>query len=545
MRRITKASLCALLGALLAASMLTGPVALAGQVGDEIARLDPEAGEQVSSIESLLTPVEEVTSAIPEDPQQALVDVTAGLSGDLGFPQDPTSDILLAQLPDEVAGRIANVLLVMRDCNAITQAHFAEVLPNLEQVAADGGGLDPADFADIRACALRLWTATTELELTLTGTKNHPSQLGCPNAHPSEKPPLTEQLTRSALGLDIWPIIRLDSVCLSNTYSNDYLLTVDLGFGDTYANNAGSNMIDLNYAPLSSRVPGNRGFGPARGCQQAIAGLRQGDCTPAVSVVLDLRDSDNYGVLQSPDLDSRCTPATSQLVRRMVTGGVGFLGVGIVRDVEGFDDYTSKTVSLGAGHIFGVGVISDGGGNDSYLSVRNSQGFALVGGVGVLADEAGDDTYDYYMPPPIDPAQPNQSPGAGGVLDDEPRDPNSVPPDFLGECDRIPRFTQGTGNVSPASIGLLVDFAGNDSYHGAFQQFHAPGTVNPVGGDFGGSMGFGANGGVGVLADLGAGFDTYITDGYPPGGAPRTNGAILTPGQSATGPTGIGLFLDR
>lgn len=543
MRRITRASLCALFGALLAASMFSGPAALAGQMGDEISRIDQETGERVGEVEALLTPVDTITSAIPEDPQQALIDVTSGLSEDLGFPQDPSSQILLAQLPDEVAGRLANVLLVMRDCNAITQAHYAAIEPILEQVAADGAGLDPADFADIRECALRLWTATTELELTLAGTRTHPSELGCPNTHPSEKPTAAEQLARSLQGLDVWPVLRLDSVCASNTYANDYLLTVDLGFGDTYANNAGSNMVDLNYAPLTSRVPGARGFGPARGCQQAIAGLRDGDCVPAVSVVLDLRDSDRYGVLQSPDLDSRCTPATTQLIRRMVTGAVGFLGVGIIRDVEGYDDYTSKTVSLGAGHIFGVGILSDGAGDDSYLSVRNSQGFALVGGVGILADEAGNDSYDYYMPPPITPGLPNQTDGAGGVVDDEPRE--NPPIDFEGLCDRIPRFTQGAGNVSPASLGLLVDFAGNDSYRGGFFEFNAPGQVPPVEGNLGGSMGFGANGGAGVFLDLGAGFDTYTTDA-PVGTAPmRWNDLVLLPRSRSTGNGGVGLFVDR
>ena len=543
MKRTTRASLCALFGALLAASMVAAPAALAGPMADEISQLDPEAGDRVRSVEALLTPVESITSAIPANPQEALIDATSGLSADLGFPQDPTAQIRLAQLPDEVAGRLANVLTVMRECNAITQRHWAEIEPRLEEVAAGDPDLDPANFADIRTCAQSLWTVTNELELTFTGTRSHPSTFGCPNAHPSEKPPLQEQVARSLQGLDVWPVIRLDSVCMSNTYSNDYLLTVDLGFGDTYANNAGSNMVDLNYAPLSSRVPGLRGFGPARGCQLAIAGLRQGDCVPAVAVVLDLADGDSYGVLQSPDVDRRCTPATSQLVRRMVTGAVGFLGVGILRDVEGFDRYTSKTVSLGAGHIFGVGVLSDASGDDSYLSVRNSQGFGLVGGAGILADEAGNDSYDYYMPPAITPGLPNQVDGTGGVLDDESRQEGGI--DFEGKCDRIARFTQGTGNVTPASLGILVDFAGTDRYRGGFFQFNAPGTVPPAEGDRGGSMGFGANGGAGIFLDLGSAFDSYTTDA-PAGTAPlRWNDLLLLPGNGSTGRSGLGLFADR
>ena len=546
MRRITTATLCVLL----AVSVLTGPAALAGRVSDEISQVDQEAGSRVGEVEALLTPVETITSSIPENPQEALIDVTAGLSADLGFPQDPTAAVRLAQLPDEVAGRLANVLSVMRDCNAITQAHYAAIEPNLEQVAIDGGGLDPAAFADVRDCALRLWTVTNEMELTLAETRSHPIVFGCiPTPHDEPKPPALQDEVQGALrtvgSLDVWPVVRFDGFCDSNTYWNDYLLTVDLGGGDTYANNAGSNMVDFNYAPLSSTVPGVRGFGPARGCQQAIAGLLQGDCTPAVAVVVDLRGYDDYGVLQSPDLDARCTPPTTQLIRRMVTGAVGFLGVGIVRDLgDGDDNYTSKTVSLGAGHIFGVGILSDEGGNDSYLSVRNSQGFALVGGVGILADQAGNDTYDFYMPPPIISQPGNQMDGVGGVLDDESRQSGGI--DFAGQCDNRPRFTQGTGNVSPASIGILVDFAGSDSYRGAFGQFTAPGQLPPeAGGNVAGSMGFGANGGAGIFLDLGSTFDTYTTVA-PAGTAPlRSNNQVLTPGSTPTGSSGVGLFVDR
>jgi hypothetical protein len=394
-----------------------------------------------------------------------------------------------------------------------------------------------------------LWTATNELELTLGDTRNHPQTLDpCRREHEPEKPTPLERTLMDArdavLSVDVWPVLRFDGHCAFNTYSNDYLLIADLGGADVYANNAGSNMVDLNFAPGSSRVPGARGVGPARGCQQAIAGLRQGDCVPAVAVVLDMDGTDQYGVLQSPDLDARCTPTTSQLIRRMVTGGVGFLGVGILRDAGlGGDSYTSKTVSLGAGHIFGVGVLSDDGGADVYMSVRNSQGFALVGGVGVLADEAGDDKYDYYMPPPILAGAGNQMDGGGGVLDDESR--REPPVDFEGRCDRIPRFTQGTGNVSPASLGILVDFAGNDSYRGAFGEFAAPGQVPPLEGNVAGSMGFGANGGAGVFLDMGAGFDSYTTEA-PAGTAPlRWNDLLLLPRSRSTGNGGIGLFVDR
>lgn len=123
MRRIEKPLLGAALSVIVAASVMTAPAAIAGRVSDEISQVDQSLGENVAEVEGLLTPAESITSSIPENPQEALIDVTSGLSADLGFPQDPTAQIRLAQLPDEVAGRLANVLTVMRDCNAITQAH--------------------------------------------------------------------------------------------------------------------------------------------------------------------------------------------------------------------------------------------------------------------------------------------------------------------------------------------------------------------------------------------------------------------------------------
>ena len=530
MRSIRRALPCAFLTALLTGSLLAAPSAVAGQFADEVSRYDQGTGDAVRSVEGLFAPAATIQTDIPEDPQQALIDATSFISSDLGFPQDPSSDILLAQLSDEVAGRLANVLLEMIDCNNVTQAHFASVAPNLEQIASDGGGRSAAEFADVRACSLSLWTATNELELALNGTADAAAPSGCTETFGAR--------------VDIWPVLRFDGLCVGSTYANDYLLTVDLGGNDVYSNNLGSNMVDLNYAPVSSRVAGARGFGPARGCQQAIAGLRKTDCVPAVAVLLDTAGSDTYGVMQSPGLDIRCTPSSTQLIRRMVTGGVGFLGVGILRDSgTSGDRYTTKTVSLGAGHIGGVGIVSDGGGSDSYLSIRNSQGFALVGGVGILHDQAGNDTYDYYMPPPINNPPGNQQDGAGGVLDDESRQSGGT--DFEGQCDNKPRFTQGAGNVLPGSLGILIDQSGSDRYRGAWGQFTAPGSTTQIEGHLAGSMGFGANGAAGLFLDLGSGYDYYTTVGYPLGAPPRGNNKVLLPRSKATGNGGVGVFVDR
>lgn len=522
MRYVTKALPVAAMAALIAGSVLTAPTAYAGRISDEVSQYDAEAGEAVQEIEPMLAPTATITTALPEDPTQALIDATSDLSTDLGFPQDPSSEILLAQLPDEVAGRLANVLLEMIDCNTITQTHLAAVEPNIEQVAVDGGGFETSQFADVRACSLSLWTATSELELALNGTADPTAPSGCTQTFGAR--------------LDVWPVIRFDGLCVANTYYNDYLLTVDLGGNDVYRNNKGSNMVDLNFAPTSSKVAGRKGFGVAKGCQRAIPGLVAADCVPAVAVLLDMAGTDTYGVKQTPDHDRGCT--NDYLIRRMVTGGVGFLGVGILRDAGTTGDrYTGKTGSLGSGHIFGVGILSDAGGSDTYAAVRNSQGFALVGGVGVLRDQGGNDSYDFYMPAAIDSTAKNQQEGAGGVRDDEGE----------GLCDKIPRFTLGAGNVLPGTLGLFVDDSGTDKYHGAFtNNFVAPLQVPST---RGGSLGFGNNQGIGIFLDLGSSYyDSYVVDNEPfvQGQAKRGNNRVLVPGNAATSQGGgAGLFADR
>jgi hypothetical protein len=495
----------------------------AGRLADEVSRFDSEAGDAVRQIEPLLSPAEQITRALPADPQQAVIDRTAELSAALGFPQDPTLQFQTANLPDEIAGRLANVVQDLIACNAITQQHYSELRDRMEEIATTGGGLNSSDFADIDACALSLWTSTTELE---RANAADPSLCGSPHV---------------GAFVDVWPVLRYDGLCLDNLYQNDYLLIVDAGGNDTYMNNAGSNMVDVNFSPPTSLVPGVRGRGPARGCQRAIPGLAAADCVPAVAVVLDMRGNDTFGVKQTPDHDRGCT--ADLLIRRMVTVGVGFLGVGILRDAGGGSDkYTGKTGAVGAGHIFGVGILSDSGGNDTYSAVRNSQGFALVGGVGILNDESGNDNYGFYMPSPLNPAALNQQEGAGGVRDDEGE----------GLCDRIPRFTLGAANVLPGTIALFLDDSGGDNYHGAFaEDFVAPAQIPST---KAGSLGFGNNQGIGIFVDRGATSipDTYLVE-KEPGCArnklefsTRDNGVVLPPGIECTGDGGgTGLFIDQ
>lgn len=513
---------------ILVATTVTGVMvpsrAPARSLSDDISTFSETAGDAVRQIEPLLSPAGQIMRELPADPQQAVIDRTAELSAALGFPQDPTLQFRTAGLPDEIAGRLAIVMEDLLACNAVTQQHYSELRSRMDEIAATGGGLAADQFADIDACALRLWTSTSQLELAIDAPTD---PVSC--------------LRNAGAFVDVWPVLAFDGVCVNNVYENDYLLIVDEGGNDTYMNNAGSNMVDLNFSPPTSLVRGLRDTGPARGCQRAIPGLQAADCVPAVAVVLDMKGDDTFGVKQTPDHDRGCT--SDLLIRRMVTVGVGFLGVGILRDAgEGSDRYTGKTGAIGAGHIFGVGILSDSGGNDTYSAVRNSEGFALVGGVGILNDQGGHDSYGFYMPSPLNPFAQNQQEGAGGVRDDEGE----------GLCDRIPRFTLGAANVLPGTLALFLDHSGADSYHGAFtDEFAAPAQVPST---RAGSLGFGNNQGIGIFLDRAeAGVeDSYVVDNEVNcviskfEFQPRGNDVVLPPGDECTSEGGgVGIFIDR
>ncbi|MDQ3981779.1 MAG: hypothetical protein M3271_03755, partial [Actinomycetota bacterium] len=477
-----------------------------GGVADQVRSVSPAAGDAVEPVEALLEPASAITLALPDNPTQALIDSTSALSSELGFPQDTALRIQAAGLSDEVAGRLALVVQELLACTRTTTAHYAAIEDRLEEVMRDGDGLDPATFSNIRMCADALWTAATELELSMERTMLTPTD-----------PTNCDLIARQSI--DIWPVLRLDASCATTTYLNDYLLIVDLGGHDKYINNVGANLVDLNFAPAGSLVRGARGFGPSRGCDRAVGGLAAGDCTPAAALLLDLQGEDTLGVKQAPTIDAQCT--SEPVIRRLVTGGAGFLGVGILRDAGDMNDvYTGKTGALGSGHIFGVGILSDEGGNERYEAVRNSEGFALVGGAGLLHDEAGKDTYTFHVP-------------LGGVIDDQ------------DLCDADPRFVQGAGNVLGPTIGILLDDAGGDNYTGGFSaDFDAPAPQATTG--RGGSQGFGNNGGFGILFDRGGARDSYTILGGDQGNPRRHDGATILPDpQCAKSTCSGGVFIDR
>lgn len=492
------------------------PEGLGTQVQASSSITDELAARGGSGVADMLEPyrdfidAEDVPLALPDDPIATLITATATLSAQLGLPQDPTSAILTAVLEPTLAGRLANVLRALDDCTRTTQTALAgENVANLLRAAS----VDASRFADVPRCAKVLAQAARDLE----------RQLG-------QIDPLG---TVAPVALDLWPVLYLDRAGVNNLYEQDYLLIADRGGNDTYANNAGSNVIDINFAPETSLTTGLRGRGPARGCQLAINGFADTDCIVAAAVLVDLEGQDRYGVKQSPDVDARCTD--DPVIRRMLTNGVGLAGVGILLDGAGNDMYLGKTVSNGAGHLSGIGILWDRSGADTYSSVRNSHGFGLVGGFGLLRDQLGNDTYDYDMPTGnVVPLPDDEEDGAGGVVDDEPEVAGVSAGAF---CDRTPRFTAGAANFT--GVGLLIENAGNDQYRGAFSPDF--GSPAPIAGRTG-SLGFANNGSFGALVDT-SGVDTYTTVDLP-GGDPRHDETVIAPDPTCVNSACTGLFVD-
>src|SRR5439155_25132791 len=105
------------------------------------------------------------------------------------------------------------------------------------------------------------------------------------------------------VNLDHSPILRIKGGTANNRYVNDYVLQVDMGGNDVYANNAGGNVIDVHFGPKNSAAPEK---GPARGAQ-VLGDVTTGQNIISASLLLDMGGNDTYGVSQTPDVDAHCT----------------------------------------------------------------------------------------------------------------------------------------------------------------------------------------------------------------------------------------------
>jgi hypothetical protein len=242
--------------------------------------------------------------------------------------------------------------------------------------------------------------------------------------------------------------------------SGEYLLLIDPGGADTYDCSAGANSSLGN----------------------------------PFSICIDLMGNDTY--------ENQGEEAFSQ--------GGGRMGVGVLWDANGNDQYESTRLCQGFGN-FGVGFLIDSGGSDHYVNDRLGQGSGYYG-IGVLVDEWGNDEYDCYL----------YSQGFGyikgwgfaydheGNDDWEANDTNIIYPGPQ-TSDHNTSMSQGCGYGMRLSDdppqwmsggqGLLFDHGGDDTY---------------ICGVFGQATGYWF--GTGILADFG-GMDTMRGIWYVQSGA--------------------------
>jgi plastocyanin len=432
-----------------------------------------------AGIAALVEPQAALLGPLPADPVAALAKEVTAYGARFGFDLHPAEAIRAAHLLPGLTGRLALLLGQLRACQAITDRLIAHLpAPPAEMWARN---IDPGpipEAPELRACAAKVEAGGLELEHFLKGAPAYGSRL------------------------EEWPILRVDPIGTEDVVGPDFILDVDAGGNDTYLDNAGGNLIDVRAEPR----------GLAKGCSNPAYDLAAGRCVIAESLLVDVAGNDTYGQMEAPEqgVDALCT--NDLLVRRVVTGGAGAWGVGVLIDGGGDDTYMAKSVSLGAGHFGGTGILLDEGGNDHYTAIRLAEGFGTLGGTGILHDRGGNDTYTYYLPRPKYPGAADHSPGAGGALDTG------------GNCDGVSRWNLGSGFLG--GVGIIVDDAGNDTYEAAAPTQHEPGASGIIRET--GSMGFGDGAGFGIFLDNG-GQDSYT--GMPG----RADGATVAPSDKSQG----------
>jgi hypothetical protein len=468
-RRTAVLSVVALLSGLVAA---TGAGAATGPGSAAVSTADP-------SLAALVEPRPALPGPLPADPPAALEAAVTAMAAHVGIELHPAAAIGAAHLAPGMVGRLVLLLGLLQDCQKITDRLVAHLpAPPGEMLLR---GIDPGPIPEapaLRACAARVEAGGLEMENFIRSVPAEGSRL------------------------DLWPVLRVDPIGTDDTVGPDYMLNVDAGGNDTYLNNAGGNLIDVRAEPK----------GLAKGCTNPAYDLAAARCVISEALLIDVAGNDTYGQMEAPEqgVDGLCTD--DLLVRRVVTGGAGAWGVGVLIDGGGDDTYLGKTLSLGAGHFGGTGVLLDQGGNDHYSAIRLSEGFGTLGGTGVLRDAGGNDTYTHYLPRPKYPGAPDHSLGAGGALDTG------------GICDGVSRWNLGSGFLG--GVGIFLDDAGDDTYESAPPGKHEPGASGIIRDT--GSMGFGDGGGFGIFLDNG-GHDTYR--GMPG----RADGATVAPSDKSQG----------
>lgn len=271
-----------------------------------------------------------------------------------------------------------------------------------------------------------------------------------------------------------WGRIVLDGTADKRYIGGEAAVLINLGGDNYYANNTGSSVPGKLPSAVLVDFAGNDRY-------ENWAPMRQGCGFMGVGILVDIEGDDRY------------------LGARYVQGA-GFMGVGILADLAGDDEYRAMDHGQGVGQ-FGAGLLLDDSGHNVYEGRQVCQGVGFTAGVGLLysADEDGNDRYFNK-----------------GVQASSYRDAGS----FEGWGQGL-----GVGHRPYASggLGILFDAGGDDRFEGgAFSMgggyFFGMGILNNRAGHdrYSGSrygMGFTAHQAVGVFLDD-AGDDVYETSHF-------------------------------
>ena len=303
-------------------------------------------------------------------------------------------------------------------------------------------------------------------------------------------------------------------------YKGNTFMVIDFGGDDIYENNAGASTPEIHFSIVIDLSGDDKYI--------TKANLAQGTGFMGIGILADIQGDDLY-------------------IGDKGSQGSGIFGGGILLDLDGDDRFIAEALSQGAG-IFGIGMLINRGGNDIYEARLSSQGFAHVKGFGVLTDLSGDDFYlaGGKHPDHRDPERSTKSFSQGFAIGIRPYDSPigasggiGVLIDKQGNDQYISDyFAQGSSYWY--SLGILHDLNGDDTYisgrysQGAGIHTSAGALIDEGGSDsylvtFGVSQGMGHDFGIGVLADF-HGDNTY-------------KGGTLSGGAATCG--GIGILYDR
>ena len=144
-----------------------------------------------------------------------------------------------------------------------------------------------------------------------------------------------------------------------------------------------------------------------------------------------------------------------QYLSHKVSQGAGIFGMGILIDKAGSDTYTCEQGCQGAG-AFGLGLLMDGSGGDRYIGVQYVQGYGYIKGIGILHDGEGNDHYEAIL----------GDPAFGGIVRIYPSAQNEQSNASFSQGAGFGRRVADSASVfASGGLGSLVDEGmGNDVY---------------------------------------------------------------------------------